>query len=123
MFATCRSQLPLLADQGLMYSGELTIPWRVGFRLEKSDEVLKQVKPLVDDCVNFKSLLFGVDLKDAKTSMLFKTEAFPAVVTVVAAFSCSVEQKLIDEVKKVISDYAPVIFEGQENVPDLFSGS
>lgn len=102
-----------------MYSGELSIPWRFTFRLESSEELKAQVKPLVEDCTNFGSLLFGVDLKDAKTSMFFKTETFPAVVTVVAAFNCTVEKQLIDALKDVKPDYASVIFEGQENDPGL----
>ncbi|KAL8454827.1 hypothetical protein Emed_000078 [Eimeria media] len=102
----------------------LDLPWRVGLRIPKdSDDLLQQLKPLVDDCINYNTVVLGLEVTQGFSRSFLADVQIPGAIHVVQAVSCNVSDEAKNALEKLQRTYTPVFLEGLSNDPTLFQSS
>ncbi|OEH77705.1 hypothetical protein cyc_05495 [Cyclospora cayetanensis] len=124
-FAEPDTELEVCASEGRDGTNvQFELPWRVGLSIPRSETaLLQQAKPLIDDCLAYKSVLLGVEITEAYTGSFLGEEKMSGPIHVIQAVGCTVS----DDAKQVTSThnrtYQQTILEGLSNEPTLFPSS
>ncbi|KAL8428997.1 hypothetical protein ACSSS7_006845 [Eimeria intestinalis] len=71
----------------------LELPWRVGLRIpENSTNLLKQLKPLADDCDAYGAVVLGLEVTQGFSRSFLSDVEIPGAIHVVQAVTCSVSE-------------------------------
>ncbi|KAL8275485.1 hypothetical protein Esti_000436 [Eimeria stiedai] len=103
---------------------QLELPWRVGLRIPKtSQDLLEQLKPLVDDCEAYGSVVLGLEVTQGFSRSFLADVEIPGSIHVVQAVTCSVSEEAKKALESLTRTYAPVFLGGLSNDPSLFLSS